>query len=125
MEKKDTERILTIVNSSDTSIAANIDQNYIFTTEDKVRILYDEYNKVRKLSSDAIGWLGIFLTLLISDLTCDFNPFWIFSSEVISAVFLVSTILFFCLFVRSGYYWLRNKDKLEFPFFLEKIKGNK
>ena len=122
-ENKDTEKILTIVKSTDTTIAANIEESYIFTTEDKVRILYDEYNAIRKVSSDMLSWLGIFITLLISDLTCEFKQFWFFAPSVIRAVFLVSTILFLILFVRGLICWIGNKNKLKFNFFIDQLKG--
>lgn len=122
-ENKDTEKILTIVKSTDTTIAANIEESYIFTTEDKVRILYDEYNAIRKVSSDMLSWLGIFITLLISDLTCEFKQFWFFEPSVIRAVFLVSTILFLILFVRGLICWIGNKNKLKFNFFIDQLKG--
>lgn len=125
MENKDTEKILTILNSSDASIATNIDQSYIFTTEDKVRILYDEYNRIRKQSSDTLSWLGIFLTLLITDFTCDFKTIWFLSSDLLKAIFIVATVLFFCLFCYSAKCWYTNKEKMDYPYFLEKLKGER
>lgn len=122
-ENKDTERILTIVNNTDAQISANIEESYIFTTEDKVRILYDEYNAIRKLSSDTMSWLGIFLALLIADLTCSFKTIWILNSSIIQAVFIVSTVVFFVLLVRSFLSWMRNRGKLKFSFFIEQLKG--
>ena len=122
-ENKDAVKILTIVNNSDAQISANIEESYIFTTEDKVRILYDEYNAIRKLSSDTMSWLGIFLALLITDLTCSFKTIWIFDSSIIQAVFFVSTVVFFILLARSFYSWMKNRDRLKFSFFIEQLKG--
>lgn len=122
MENKDAEKILTLINQ-DSPIAANIEQSYIFTTEDKIRILYDEYNRIKKLSSDALSWLGIFIALLISDITCDFKSFWIFDSYFIRALFAVATALFCFLFLRSLLCWLKNREKLQFSFFINKLRG--
>lgn len=122
-ENRDAVKILTIVNNSDAQISANIEESYIFTTEDKVRILYDEYNAIRKLSSDTMSWLGIFLALLIADLTCSFKTIWIFDSSIIQAVFFVSTVVFFILLARSFYSWMKNRDRLKFNFFIEQLKG--
>ncbi len=123
--RDDKEKIRSLIENTDTSITANIEENYIVTTEDKIRILYDEYNEVVKETGTPVGLSGILITLIISDITCDFKAIWIFSSDLVKAVFLVATVLFAILTIRSGWRYYTNREKLKFGFFINQLKGNR
>ena len=124
-KKKDNKtKIQTVIDTSGVSLAANIDENYIFTTEDKIQILYNEYNQARKSSGDFWTFFGIFLTLLIALLTCDFKPFLFMDAATINAMFVLATIVsaVFCIIYAIGS--IRNRKKLKFDYFIKKIKGD-
>lgn len=100
-KKKDNKaEIQTIIERTNANIAVNVEENYIFTTEDKVKILYDEYNSARKYSGDFLALLGIFLSLLISILTCEFKDLPFMNAAVVEAAFFLATIisLFLCIY---------------------------
>ena len=124
-KQKTKDKIQTIMDRSGSKIAVNVDENYIFTTEDKVKILYEEYNSARKYSGDFLAYFGIFLTLIISLLTCDIKELPFIDAATIKAIFIIATILslFFCIVV--GIKWFVNKDKLKFAYFLKKLQGEK
>lgn len=124
-EKKDIkDQIRTVIGNPIVSVSANVEEKYIITTEDKVKILYNEYNSAKTLSSNTLSWFGIFIALLIADFTCDFKSFWIFDSSTIKAIFYISTVVFLGLSIKSAIIYIRNKDKLSFKFFLNEITGN-
>lgn len=127
MSKKTDNRtkIQTVIDRNDVSVNANIEENYIFTTEDKIHILYEEYNKARKSICDFWTCVGIFISLLASLVTCDFSKT-IFGIDpsTIRAMFILSAI---ATLVMSVYYlvgWIKNKKKTSFDFFISKIKGD-
>lgn len=117
------EEIRSVLTNPVVSISANVEEKYIVTTEDKVRILYDEYNSIRKITSDALGWLGVFITLLITDITCSFKSFWFLSANMVQAMFYWGTIITLFLFGKSEYTRIKNNNKLKFEFFIDRIKG--
>ena len=119
------EKIKTIMNQTDAQISVNVNENYIFTTEDKVKILYEEYNGVRKYSGDVLTYFGIFLTLIITLLTCDFKELPFIDASTIKAIFVLATILFGLLCICAVCKWFANKDKLTFEYFLKKLQGEK
>lgn len=117
------EVIRTIINREGTSISANVEENYIFTTEDKIRILYDEYNDARRVTGEILSRFGVFLTLLIADLTCEFKPVWFLDAPTVKAVFYVMTLIFFASLIVACLSWLDKKEKLSFEFFISQVKG--
>ena len=124
-EIRNNEEILHLINGlGDNSIATNVQTTYIVTTEDKIRILYDEYNDVRKKADTMYGWFGILVALLIADLTCDFKDVIFINKYIVAAMFYLSTILCCAFFFYSLYQWHKNKKKLEFEFFINKLKGD-
>ena len=125
MEDKNklTEEIMPIIGNSIVSVSKNVEQNCIITTEDKLHLIFDEYNNAKKQSSNALAWLGILITLIIADFTCSFRSIWFLDDATVRAVFYLSTFIVFCLFFRSGITYLKNKKKLSFSYFISKIKG--
>ena len=116
-------RIQTFIGRDDVSVVANIEENYIFTTEDKIQILYEKYNQARKSAGDFWTCFGIFLTLAVTLLTCDFKPFLFIDAPTVKAMFILSTIAVFvlCIFFAIG--WFNNRKKLKFEYFISQIKG--
>ena len=117
-------KIQALIENDEASISANIEEQYVITTEDKIRILYDEYNKAVKESGNVLAWLGILLSLIITDVTCTFKNVWIFKDYHIQSFFYISTLVCGFLFLWSLGAYLKNRTKLTFSFFIQKIKGN-
>ena len=120
-----TDKIQPIIGNPIVKVSKNVGQNCIITTEDKVRIIFDDYNNARKASSNALSWLGIFVALFVADLTCTFRQVLFFDASTVRAMFYILTLLFFCFFIKSGTSYLKNKEKLSFEFFIKRIKGER
>lgn len=116
-------KIQTVLKRDDASIIANVDENYIFTTEDKIQILYEKYNYARKSSGDFWTCFGIFLTLAITLFTCEFKPFLFIDASTVKAMFILSTFAAFVLCVVFAVGWFKNRKKLKFEYFISHIKG--
>lgn len=118
------DEIQPVIGNPIVSVSKNIEQNCIITTEDKLHIIFDEYNSAKKASSDALGWLGIFVALLIADFTCSFHDVLFMDSATVRAMFYLATLFFFIRSIQSGINYLKNREKLSFDSFIGKIKGS-
>ena len=116
-------KIQTFIGRDDVSVVANIEENYIFTTEDKIQILYEKYNQARKSADDFWTCFGIFLTLAITLFTCDFKPFFFIDAPTVKAMFILSTIVAFILCIVFAVGWFNKRKKLKFEYFISQIKG--
>ena len=116
-------KIQTFIGRDDISIVANIEENYIFTTEDKIQILYEKYNQARKSAGDFWTCFGIFLTLAVTLCTCDFKSLLFIDAPTVKAMFILSTIVVFILCVIFAIGWFDNRKKLKFDYFISQIKG--
>ena len=124
-EKKNNKaKIQTFIGREDVSVVANIEENCILTTEDKIKILYNEYNEARKYSGEFWTYFGLFVALLTSIVTCDFKSVMGLSESVVEAVFVLSAVLAFGLTIWSSIQWIRHHKKLSFEYFIERIRGN-
>lgn len=122
-KKNDKNAIQSVIQREDAKVSANIEEQYIFTTEDKIRILYDEYNSARKYSDSIASQLGVTLTLLISLFTCDFKTVFGIKAEYICAFFIFATGLSLFILVYTIIHYWRNRHKLTFDYFFRKIQG--
>ena len=116
-------KIQTVIEREDVKCSANVEENYIFTTEDKIKILYEDYNAARKSSGDFWTCFSIFLTLVITLFTCDCKSFSFINEATIRAMFIISTFVSFVLCVYFATGWFRNRKKLKFSYFIARIKG--
>ena len=123
-KKNNKAKIQTFIDRDDVSIVANIEQNCILTTEDKIKILYNEYNEARKYSGEFWTFLSLFLALFTTVLTCDFKPFWVFSESVVEATYVFATATTLALTLVSLVKWIINHKKLSFEYFITQIRGN-
>lgn len=122
-KKNDKNAIQSVIQREDAKVSANIEEQYIFTTEDKIRILYDEYNSARKNSDSIASQLGITITLIVALLTCDFKTVFGIKAEYISAFFVFATALSLFILARTIIHYFRNRHKLTFDYFFRKIQG--
>jgi len=72
-------------------ITLNVSQFVIVTTEDKVRLCLDSYEKRSQNKFKWIAPAGILLTLILSLLTAEFNDF-MFSSDTWKAIFVLLSV---------------------------------
>ena len=69
----------------------------IQVSEDKLRLTLKEQNEHKSTSSKFWTFLSFSLAFGIPLFTSSFNGFWIISAELLQAIFIVTTILFFVL----------------------------
>ena len=122
--KNNKAKIQTFIGRDDVSVVANIEENCILTTEDKIKILYNEYNEARKYSGEFWTFLGLFVALLTTIVTCDFKPVFGLSEAVVEAAFILATALAFILTIWASIQWIRHHKKLSFEYFIDQIRGN-
>lgn len=122
--KNNKAKIQTFIGREEVSIVANIEENCILTTEDKIKILYNEYNEARKYSGEFWTFLGLFIALLTSILTCDFKSILGLSESIVEAMFIVATVIAFILTMVALFQWIKNHKKLKFEYFIKQIQGN-
>lgn len=125
MAKKqdDKNQIKTVIDQKDSMVSANITESYIFTTKDKVRILYDEYGKALRESSGIGSYLGMIITLIITLCTCEFKGFLVFDASTMRAIVVCLLIVFVLLAIRSIGQRFKNKSKLTFTYFYNELQG--
>ena len=126
MSKKNDNKkqIQTVIDRNNVLLNANIEESYIFTTEDKIHILYEEYNKARKSIGDFWTCFGVFISLITTLLTCEFNKVILgLEPSTIKAIFIVSSLVFLVLSIIFVIKWIINRKKITFDFFISKIKG--
>ena len=116
--------IQTLINREDVSISANIEEKYIVTTEDKIKLLYIEYNEAKKYSGIFLSVVGIFITIIISLLTCNFHDVSFMHSGTIKGVFIVAAVFGFVACIISAIQWYKNRERLKYTYFIGKIKGS-
>ena len=122
--KNNKAKIQTFIGRDDVSVVANIEENCILTTEDKIKILYNEYNEARKYSGEFWTFLGLFIALLTTIVTCDFKPVLGLSEAVVEAAFILATGASLGLTIWALVQWIRHHKKLSFEYFIDQIRGN-
>ena len=78
---------------------SNTQSNLIEITEDKLRIILKENFDIIKKSKDWLGALGLFLTILLTLLTCDFRDTAILTSDAWKALFVICLAISFLYLV--------------------------
>ena len=122
--KNNKAKIQTFIGRDDVSVVANIEENCILTTEDKIKIVYNEYSEARIYSGEFWTFLGLFVAFLTSILTCDFKSVLGVSESVIEAVFILATAISLFLTIWALVQWIINHKKLSFEYFISQIRGN-
>lgn len=122
--KNNKAQIQKFIKREDVSIIANINENCILTTEDKIKILYNEYTEIRKYSGEFWTYLGLFVSLLTSLLTCEFKSIGPISASIIEALYILATALTLILTIYALVKWKQNRNKLSFEYFINQIRGN-
>jgi len=79
----------------------NLNQEFIFTTEDKIRLSLIKHLAKTEKRKAWITPLSIFITILIIFPTTTFNPFLSFSENTWEALFLISGVICFCWLIFS------------------------
>lgn len=123
-EKNNKAKIQAFIKRDDVSVSTNIGENCILTTEDKIKIVYNEYNGIKKYYGEFWTFLSIFITLFTTVLTCEFKSILGLPASVIWAMFILATISALGLTLYALIQWIINHKKLSFEYFISQLKGN-
>lgn len=107
------------------TITANVEQEYIVTTYDKVKLVLIEYENNKKLANEWWTYLGMALSFFLPIITAEFNEFWIFSAATLEALFLVLSFVFGGLTLVSIIRRIKNGKKITIEYCVNKIKSTK
>ncbi|MDO7464472.1 hypothetical protein Q5X62_03430 [Acinetobacter baumannii] len=109
---------LTYTSSENTGIVV------IRITEDKLRLCLIDYQDSSVYGGYALGLLGIDITIIITLLTVEnFKGFWIFTPELLKAIFIVSAVLILLYILKYVFLWIKNKERLKIHNLIKNIKG--
>jgi len=99
-----------------TVLCINLSKNDIYTTEDKLKLYLISYTKKIKINNDWTAPLGIFVVLVTTLLTTDFNEVFL-SSHTWEAIFVLGGLASFVWLIIS----LINRFKKENKTSIDKI----
>lgn len=107
------------------TLTANVEQECIVTTYDKVKLILREYEDDRQLAINWWNYLGMAISFGLPCFTADFKDFWILSANLIESFFVLMTVLFLIITVISVCKRIKNRNKITIDYCVERIKGNK
>lgn len=84
-------------------------QNIIKTSEDRLKLTLKEYAEIKNASAKLWTYIGILLSLVTTILTATFNSILGLSSEIIKALFIFFSILFFVLIIKESIKLIKSK----------------
>ena len=113
--KKETQKLEVFDNTSEFAVKI---------TESKARLIYNKFFKATS-GGTVLSFLGTFLSCLTTLITATFNDvFGVGSSAVLTAVFVILTIIFGALtFIWTGK-WIYSLIKLNESSFIKELKGD-
>lgn len=105
------------------SIYANVSQECIGTTVDKLKLSLIDNQKIMITQSAWHAPLGIFISLLLTLLTADFKTILGISKYCWQAIFIILAVISFVWLLKTGYkaFIYRSKDPIK--EIIENLKG--
>lgn len=101
----------------------NVRQDFITTTEDKIRLCLIEYQNILKVRNDWIAPAGILMALIATLVVAtDFKEFLNISPEGWKTIFIIGMIISFVILLRSLYYIYTNRKNNGIETIIQKIK---
>lgn len=111
--------------NKNSTITANIEQEYIVTTYDKVKLILIEYEENKKLATSWWTYLGMMLSFLFPLFTAEFQPFWFFSADTIKTIFVLMSVFFGIVTLIAIDKRIKNSEKITIEYCVDKIKNSK
>ena len=105
------------------SYYTNVRQDFIMTTEDKIRLCLIKYQNILKLKNDWIAPAGLLIALIVTLVVAsDFKEFLNISPEGWRAIFIVGMIASFLILLRSLYYIFINRKNNGIETIIQELK---
>jgi hypothetical protein len=114
------------IEAGNRKIYSNIDQDFIYISTDRVRIIFEEYRKIIKRKIEWATPVGGIVSVLASIMTADFNietfvvapTIW----EIIYSLILIGLLIWLGVYVYNG---IKYRKKGTVEQFIEELKGKK
>lgn len=107
------------------TITTNVEQKYIVTTKDKLKLTLIDWEKSKKMASEWWTYLGMALSFIIPLFTADFQAFWIFSAEILRALFVIMSAIFGVITVIAVIRRIINRRKISIDHCVNQIMNDK
>lgn len=111
--------------NENSTVTTNVEQEYIVTTCDKVRLILIECEENKKLAASWWTYLGMAFSFVCPLFTAEFQPFLFFSADEIKGFFIFMSILFSILTSVGVYRRIANRKKITIEYCVDRIKNSK
>jgi len=111
--------------NENSTVTTNVEQEYIVTTCDKVRLILIECEENKKLATSWWTYLGMAFSFICPLFTAVFQPFLFFSADEIKGFFILMSILFSILTIIGIYRRITKREKITIEYCVDRIKNSK
>ena len=111
--------------NKNSTVTANVEQEYIITTYDKVKLILIECEENKKLATSWWTYLGMMLSFLFPLFTAEFQPFLFFSADAIKGIFISMSVFFGIITLIAVIKRFNNRKKITIDYCVDKIKNSK
>lgn len=107
--------------SKDSTIATNVEQKYIVTTYDKIKLILIDWEKSKKVATEWWTYLGMTLSFLTPIFTADFKDFLGLSADFLKSLFIILSLVFGILTVVAIFRRILNRKEISIDSCVSKI----
>lgn len=107
--------------SKDNTIATNVKQKYIVTTDDKIKLILIDWEKSKHIATEWWTYFGLTLSFLIPIFTADFKDFLGLTASFLKSLFIVLSFGFGVLTLIAIIRRICNRKKISIDSCVSKI----
>lgn len=107
--------------SKDSTIATNVEQKYIVTTYDKIKLILIDWEKSKKVATEWWTYLGMTLSFLTPIFTAEFKDFLGLSADFLKSLFIILSLVFGILTVVAIFRRILNRKEISIDSCVSKI----
>jgi len=107
--------------SKNSTIATNVEQKYIVTTYDKIKLILIDWEKSKTVATEWWTYLGMTLSFLIPIFTADFKDFLGLSADFLRSLFIILSLGFGVLTIVAIIRRFRNHKEISIDSCVSKI----
>lgn len=111
--------------NKNSTVTTNIEQEYIITTYDKVKLILIECEENKKLATSWWTYLGMLLSFLFPLFTAEFQPFLFLSADIIKSIFILMSVFLSVATFAAIIKRILNHKKISIEYCVDKIKNSK
>lgn len=107
--------------SKNSTIATNVEQKYIVTTYDKIKLILIDWEKSKTVATEWWTYLGMTLSFLIPIFTADFKDFLGLNADFLRSLFIILSLGFGILTLVAIIRRFRNNKEISIDSCVSKI----